>query len=61
MSNDHNKPPSPRGGERRDRRILLAVLAINLGQSIVGAGVGWWAESTALIGAALDNLADASV
>lgn len=47
--------------DRRDRRILLAVLAINLGQSIVGGGVGLWAESTALMGAALDNLADASV
>lgn len=46
---------------RRDRRILLAVLAINLGQSIVGGGVGLWAESTALMGAALDNLADAAV
>ena len=64
MSSNQDEPQPPQareGEERRDRRILLAVLAINLGQSIVGAGVGWWAESTALIGAALDNLADASV
>ncbi len=44
-----------------DRRILVLVLLINLGQSLTGAGVGLWASSTALIGAALDNLADASV
>lgn len=44
-----------------DRRILWLVLLINLGQSLVGAGVGLWASSTAVIGAALDNLADASV
>lgn len=44
-----------------DRRILWLVLLINLGQSLAGAGVGLWASSTALIGAALDNLADASV
>ena len=44
-----------------DRRILWLVLLINLGQALAGAGVGVWASSTALIGAALDNLADASV
>lgn len=47
--------------ESEDRRTLTLVLLINLAQSIVGAGVGLWASSTALIGAALDNLADASV
>ena len=45
----------------QDRRILWAVLWINLAQSIVGMGVGAWASSTALVGAALDNLADVSV
>ena len=45
----------------QDRRILLYVLLINLAQSALGMGVGVWASSTALIGAALDNLADASV
>jgi Co/Zn/Cd efflux system component len=45
----------------QDRRILWYVLLINLAQSALGMGVGIWASSTALIGAALDNLADASV
>ena len=44
-----------------DRRILWWVLLINLGQCLAGVAVGVWASSTALIGAALDNLADASV
>lgn len=45
----------------QDRSILWAVLWINLAQCVLGIGVGVWASSTALIGAALDNLADASV
>lgn len=45
----------------RDRRILRAVLAINLMQCALGVAIGLWAGSTALIGAALDNLADAAV
>lgn len=44
-----------------DRRILLMVLLINAAQCIAGVGVGVLASSTALIGAALDNLADAAV
>lgn len=44
-----------------DRRILWLVLLINLGQCLAGVAVGLWASSTAVIGAALDNLADASV
>lgn len=44
-----------------DRRILLLVLLINLGQCLAGVATGVWFSSTALIGAALDNLADASV
>lgn len=44
-----------------DRRILWLVLLINLGQCLTGIAVGLWASSTAVIGAALDNLADASV
>jgi Co/Zn/Cd efflux system component len=44
-----------------DRKILRAVLLINLGQSAAGIGLGMWAASTALMGAGLDNLADASV
>jgi Co/Zn/Cd efflux system component len=53
--------PAVDPNQAADRRILLAVLLINLGQSLAGIGVGLWASSTALIGAALDNLADASV
>ena len=44
-----------------DRKILRTVLLINLGQSAAGIGLGVWAASTALMGAGLDNLADASV
>lgn len=44
-----------------DRKILGTVLLINLGQSAAGIGLGIWAASTALMGAGLDNLADASV
>ncbi|NUZ08398.1 cation transporter [Piscinibacter koreensis] len=44
-----------------DRHILWLVLLINLGQCLIGVLVGLWASSTAVIGAALDNLADASV
>ena len=44
-----------------DRKILTWVLLINLAQSVAGVGIGLWAASTALIGAGLDNLADASV
>lgn len=44
-----------------DRKILWTVLLINLGQSAVSIGLGMWAASTALMGAGLDNLADASV
>lgn len=47
--------------QAQERSILLLVLLINLGQCVAGVGVGVWASSTALIGAALDNLADASV
>ena len=44
-----------------DRKILRTVLMINLGQSAAGIGLGVWAASTALMGAGLDNLADALV
>lgn len=47
--------------DAQDRKILWAVLWINLAQCVLGMGVGVWASSTALIGAALDNMADASV
>lgn len=43
------------------RRTLIWVLLINLTQAVVIGGVGWWASSTGLMGAALDNLADGLV
>ena len=55
-------PHAPSEAHSRDqRRVLAMVLAINLIQSAGGLAVGVVASSTALIGAALDNLADASV
>lgn len=48
-------------GNAADRKILRTVLLINLGQCAAGIGLGMWAASTALMGAGLDNLADASV
>mgnify|MGYP000321255599 CR=1 FL=1 len=53
--------PTVKAEDARDRRILVAVLAINLAQCGAGIAVGLWAGSTALIGAALDNLGDAFV
>lgn len=50
-----------RSTEDVDRGTLRAVLAINLSQTLVGGAVGLWAGSTALLGAALDNLTDAGV
>lgn len=44
----------------RDRRILIATLAINLTPSAGGAAVGILAVSTAVAGAALDNPSDVS-
>lgn len=44
-----------------DRKILRTVLLINLAQSAASIVLGMWAASTALMGAGLDNLADASV
>ncbi|MFC7298982.1 cation transporter [Herminiimonas aquatilis] len=43
------------------RRTLIWVLLINLTQAVVIGMVGWWANSTGLMGAALDNLADGLV
>lgn len=58
---DFKPHPSSPSHSRDQRRVLAWVLAINVVQSAGGLGVGVWANSTALIGAALDNLADASV
>ncbi|WP_454909491.1 cation transporter [Variovorax gossypii] len=63
--NDKNDKDDELGGldasNAADRKILRSVLLINLAQSAAGIGIGLWAASTALMGAGLDNLADASV
>lgn len=62
MSED-NQPcgDACRATEAVDRRTLRTVLAINLAQSLGGGVVGVLASSAGLIGAAIDNLADAGV
>lgn len=57
----------PEAGERAgaaeaaERRTLRWVLAINLSQALLAGIVGVLAQSTSLLGAALDNLGDAAV
>ncbi|TAM26576.1 MAG: cation transporter [Nevskiaceae bacterium] len=52
---------SCRATENVQRGVLAKVLGINLAQSLIGGSVGLWAASTAVMGAAIDNLADAGV
>lgn len=47
--------------DKSERRILVALLLINGIMFVAELGVGWWAQSTALIADALDMLADAMV
>ncbi len=47
--------------DKSERRVLLALLLINGFMFVAELGVGWWAQSTALIADALDMLADAMV
>ncbi len=61
MDDDEFAAMNPASSNAQDRRLLWYVLLINLAQSARGMGVGVWVSSAALIGAALDNLADASV
>ena len=48
-------------GNAAERRTLEQVLAINATQFLVAGTVGLYAQSTGLLGAALDNLGDALV
>jgi Co/Zn/Cd efflux system component len=48
-------------GDREQRRTLAWVLGINLSQVLLAGTVGIVAQSTGLLGAALDNLGDAAV
>ena len=47
--------------DKSERRVLIALLLINGIMFVTELGVGWWAQSTALIADALDMLADAMV
>lgn len=59
MSNQpHDKAKSSKQSEQR---ALGWVLAINMAQAAIVGGLGWWAQSTGLMGSALDNLGDAFV
>lgn len=48
-------------GDAAERRTLFLVLGINLLQVVLAGGVGFAAESTGLLGTALDSLSDAAV
>jgi Co/Zn/Cd efflux system component len=47
--------------DKSERRVLIALLLINGVMFVAEFGIGWWAQSTALIADALDMLADAMV
>ena len=47
--------------DRSETRVLVILLLINALMFLVEFGVGWWAQSTALIADAMDMLADAMV
>ena len=47
--------------DKSETRVLVILLLINGLMFLVEFGVGWWAESTALIADAMDMLADAIV
>ena len=47
--------------DKSERRVLIVLLLINGIMFFTELGIGWWAQSTALIADALDNLADAMV
>ena len=47
--------------DAKQRRVLRIVLRINVLQALVVSAIGWFADSTGLLGVGLDNLADAGV
>lgn len=67
MSTDHAKGERTTGNagleahDVAERRTLKWVLGINFSQVVLAGAVGIAADSTGLLGAALDNLADAAV
>ena len=64
MSAEHDAEamePQLDAGNAAERRTLIRVLGINLFQVLLAGVVGIVAQSTGLLGAALDNLGDAAV
>lgn len=59
--NDENSEFSIDASNAAERRTLVWVLGINLTQVVLAGVVGVLADSVGLLGAALDNLADAAV
>lgn len=47
--------------DQSETRVLIILLLINGAMFLVEFGVGWWAQSTALVADAIDMLADAMV
>lgn len=60
-AHDTSSEPSVAVGTADERRTLVRVLVINLTQFGLAGAVGILADSVGLLGAALDNLADAAV
>lgn len=56
-----DRSPGGRGGIAAERRVLVAVLAINATMFVLELVAGLWAQSTGLIADSLDMLADAGV
>lgn len=52
---------APDADNATERRTLIRVLAINLSQALLAGIAGLLAQSTGLLGAAVDNLCDAAV
>ena len=47
--------------DKSESKVLITLLLINAVMFVLELGIGWWAQSTALIADALDMLADAMV
>lgn len=47
--------------DKEQSRVLIVLLAINATMFLIEIGIGWWAESSALIADAMDMLADSMV
>lgn len=57
----HDNEPGADASNKAERKTLKQVLGINMFQVVMAGAVGIFADSTGLLGAALDNLSDAAV